>query len=129
LPLTWSKLFAWGEVHQIQCVLVVEDEPIVRFSIADQLRDQGYAVVEAETGEKAIALSSKKDHRPIVAVFTDIELSGRLSGWDVLFDKPIPKYGLSTPPGILKILEDEFHAVPFSPNRMCLLTSLAPSAL
>jgi CheY-like chemotaxis protein len=70
-------------VHQIQCVLVVEDEPIVRFSIADQLRDQGYAVVEAETGEKAIALSSKTDHRPIVAVFTDIELSGRLSGWDV----------------------------------------------
>jgi CheY-like chemotaxis protein len=70
-------------VHQIQCVLVVENEPIVRFSIADQLRDQGYAVVEAETGEKAIALSSKTDHRPIVAVFTDIELSGRLSGWDV----------------------------------------------
>lgn len=70
-------------MHQIQCVLVVEDELIVRFSIADQLRDQGYAVVEAETGEKAIALSSKTDHRPIVAVFTDIELSGRLSGWDV----------------------------------------------
>jgi CheY-like chemotaxis protein len=70
-------------VHQIQCVLVVEDEPIVRFFIADQLRDQGYAVVEAETGEKAIALLSEADHLPIIAVFTDIELSGRLSGWDV----------------------------------------------
>jgi CheY-like chemotaxis protein len=66
-----------------QCVLVVEDESIVRLFIADQLRDQGYAVVEAETAEEAIALLSEPNHPSIEAVFTDIQLSGRLSGWDV----------------------------------------------
>jgi CheY-like chemotaxis protein len=116
-------------VHQIQCVLVVEDEPIVRFFIADQLRDQGYAVVEAETGEKAIALLSEADHLPIIGVFTDIELMEGSAGgmWRTPIAKRIPKYGLSTPPGILKILKCEFHEAPFSPNRICLLTSLTPS--
>jgi CheY-like chemotaxis protein len=50
--------------------------------ITDQLRDRGYLVIEAETGEKAIALLSAVDP-PIGAVFTDIELRGRLNGWDV----------------------------------------------
>ena len=66
-----------------ECILVVEDEPILRVFIADQLRDQGYVVVEVETGEKAIALLSEAARAPIRAVFTDIELPGRLSGWDV----------------------------------------------
>jgi two-component system, response regulator PdtaR len=66
-----------------ECILVVEDEPILRVFIADQLRDQGYVVVEVETHEKAIALLSEATRAPIRAVFTDIELPGMLSGWDV----------------------------------------------
>lgn len=55
---------------------------MVRLFIGDQLRDRGYVVIEAETGERAVALLSAA-HPAIEAVFTDIELGGRLSGWDV----------------------------------------------
>ena len=33
------------------CILVVEDDPMVRLFIVGYLRDQGYAVVETDTGE------------------------------------------------------------------------------
>ena len=63
------------------CILVVEGR--VRLFIVGQLREQGYAVFEAETGEDAIALLTG-DHPPwISTLFTDIQLGGRLSGWDV----------------------------------------------
>src|SRR6478672_2472744 len=35
------------------CVLLVEDEPIVRFPIAEALRDLGVQVVEASTADEA----------------------------------------------------------------------------
>jgi CheY-like chemotaxis protein len=34
-------------------VLVVEDEPLIRFAIADALRDEGVSVIEAATGDEA----------------------------------------------------------------------------
>jgi CheY-like chemotaxis protein len=39
-----------------RCILVVEDEAMVRLFIVGQLREQGYAVFEAANGEDAIAL-------------------------------------------------------------------------
>jgi DNA-binding response OmpR family regulator len=35
-------------------VLVVEDEALVRYSVADRLRSAGYDVVEAASGEEAM---------------------------------------------------------------------------
>lgn len=37
-------------------ILVVEDDPLVRLFIVGQLREYGYSVFEAETGEQAISL-------------------------------------------------------------------------
>jgi CheY-like chemotaxis protein len=62
-------------------VLVVEDEFFARCSIADCLRDAGYCVLETASGEEAIALC--KSSRLIDMVFTDINLTGAASGWDV----------------------------------------------
>lgn len=61
-------------------VLVVEDEPLVRGNIASALRDDGWVVLEAHSGEAAIA--QMNSHR-VDVVFTDIELGGQLTGWDV----------------------------------------------
>ena len=58
------------------CVLVVEDDSTVRFFIADHLRNQGYVVVEAETGEEALSLLRVERQPPINVVFTDIQLGG-----------------------------------------------------
>jgi CheY-like chemotaxis protein len=71
-------------------VLLVEDDFIVRCGIADELRGAGYIVIETPSGEEAIALC--KSDTAIDMVFTDINLIGAASGWDVgacfLADRP-----------------------------------------
>jgi CheY-like chemotaxis protein len=62
-------------------VLVVEDEFIVRYNIANFLRNAGYVVIETTTGEEAIALGVSS--MPIDIVFTDINLAGNANGLDV----------------------------------------------
>ncbi|MCQ1769154.1 response regulator [Neorhizobium galegae] len=59
-------------------ILVIEDEPLIRMSIADELRDVGFVVLEAVNAEEALRLLSKE--RLIRAIFTDIELHGELDG-------------------------------------------------
>ncbi len=62
-------------------ILVVEDEALLRDVIVQELRDHGYVVEEAETGEIAVAMlegSSTFD-----ALFTDIRLPGSVDGWQV----------------------------------------------
>ena len=62
-------------------VLVVEDDALVRYSIAEALRCDGFVVLEASSGEDAVALLYDRDN--IDVVFTDIQLAGALTGWDV----------------------------------------------
>jgi CheY-like chemotaxis protein len=63
-------------------ILVVEDEWLVRDVAVQALRDAGWQVIEASTAEDAIALM-RAGHQHIDVVFTDIQLPGRLCGWDV----------------------------------------------
>ena len=62
-------------------VLVVEDDFLVRLNMADFLRGANCEVVEAGSGEAAVAVLQRRDG--IDAVFTDIQLGGELNGWDV----------------------------------------------
>ena len=62
-------------------VLVVEDDFFVRCDIAGCLREAGYAVIETVNGEDAIALCTPG--MTVDMVFTDINLSGTATGWDV----------------------------------------------
>jgi CheY-like chemotaxis protein len=62
-------------------VLVAEDEFLVRCNIAEYLRDAGFVVLETDSGEEAIALC--KLGMSIDVLFTDINLAGSASGWDV----------------------------------------------
>jgi CheY-like chemotaxis protein len=62
-------------------VLVVEDETLTRCAVAEHLREAGYIVVETASGEEAIAMC--KSDLSIDIVFTDIQLIGSASGWDV----------------------------------------------
>ena len=63
-------------------ILVVEDEAIVRDLLVAELRDTGYQVVAADTGEKALAVLRDKT-RNIDWLFTDIRLPGVIDGWRV----------------------------------------------
>lgn len=60
-------------------VLVVEDEPLVREMIAEELTDHGFAVLEAGTGEAGLDIL-RGDH-PVDVLFTDIRLPGEVDGW------------------------------------------------
>jgi CheY-like chemotaxis protein len=63
-------------------ILVVEDEWLVREVMVQVLRNAGWRVIEASSAEDAIALM-RTGHPYIDVVFTDIQLAGRLCGWDV----------------------------------------------
>ena len=62
-------------------VLVVEDEWLMRDAIAQALRSAGWKVLETRSAEDAIA--HLEAGQQIDVVFTDIQLAGSLSGWDV----------------------------------------------
>ena len=55
-------------------VLVVDDEPIVRESLRDWLKDAGYQVTTAETGEEALEMVEKQDFGVMVL---DLRLPGK----------------------------------------------------
>ena len=54
-------------------VLVVDDEPLIRWSIAEALTDCGYAVVEAGTGRAAIQ-ETVGASRPFGVIVLDLRL-------------------------------------------------------
>ena len=59
---------------QENSVLIVDDEPIVRESIRDWLKDTGYQVLTAETGEEALEMIERQDFSIMVL---DIRLPGK----------------------------------------------------
>jgi CheY-like chemotaxis protein len=62
-------------------VLVVEDESLLRELIVQELADAGFEVIEADTGERAIAILDAD--QPIDVLFTDIRLPGPVDGWQI----------------------------------------------
>lgn len=55
-------------------ILVVEDEPILRMVMSDQLGDLGYTTIEAEDASAALPVLSSD--LPIALMITDVELPG-----------------------------------------------------
>ena len=61
-------------------ILIVEDEALLRELVAEYFRDAGWNVLEAASGEQALAhLATAK----IDVIFTDIRLEGDMNGWDL----------------------------------------------
>jgi CheY-like chemotaxis protein len=59
-------------------VLVVEDEALLLFSIADDLRDAGFDVLEAGNADQAIRVLTANPG--IQLIFTDIDMPGSMDG-------------------------------------------------
>ena len=57
-------------------VLVVEDDFLIRMMLAEVLVDEGFDVVEAETGDDALTLLDAS----VAVVVTDVQLPGKLNG-------------------------------------------------
>src|SRR5262249_27765049 len=62
-----------------ETILVVEDNPALRQLVVLQLTTLGYAIREAENGERALAI--REGGEPIDLVFADIVMPGKLDGY------------------------------------------------
>jgi DNA-binding NtrC family response regulator len=63
-------------------VMIVEDETLIRFTLADALIDAGHVVIECGNVLEAVAALAR--HDDIEAVVTDIDMPGGLSGLELV---------------------------------------------
>lgn len=107
-------------------VLVVEDEFLIRLTLAEALSDDGFEVLEAESG--ADALSLLRRHPNIRLLLTDVQLPGGLDG------RSLAREARETAPNLAVILmsgtpeavdasavsaRDVFIAKPYLPSDVC----------
>lgn len=64
-----------------KCILVVEDEFLIRFMLSDELRDAGYQVIEACDATEAVAVL--KTVQPDL-IISDVRMPGSLDGMGLL---------------------------------------------
>lgn len=64
--------------RKAQRILVVEDDPLIRLSIAEELRDAGFEVIEAVDADEALELYEVLG--PFSLVFTDVRMPGTING-------------------------------------------------
>jgi CheY-like chemotaxis protein len=62
-------------------VLLVEDEPLVRLLLAEELREAGLTVVEAGSASEALQFLAVAD--PVDVVVTDIQMPGGMDGLEL----------------------------------------------
>lgn len=106
-------------------ILIVEDEFLIRLTLAEALADEGFDVVEAETGDEALRLIVSDP--AIRLMLTDMQLPGTLDGAQLAArvrahnpDLPIifvtgrPEAG-----GSLLTARDLFIAKPYLPSEIC----------
>ncbi len=61
-------------------ILVVDDDPGVRHVVAEHIRNQGYTVLEADSGEAALKAA---EHQGVSAILLDLYMPG-LTGWETI---------------------------------------------
>ena len=74
---TVGELEAAAEL--VMCILVVEDDFLIRLILVEELIDAGFKVVEAQSGDQAAELLDGLDP-PLRLLVTDIHMPGRLDG-------------------------------------------------
>ncbi len=81
-------------------VLLCDDDPGIRTVVAEHLRQHGYRILEAESGEQCIALAATE---PIEAILLDLYMPG-LTGWETLQRLKNSRATASIPVVILSVL-------------------------
>ena len=74
----------------VSCVLVVEDEVLVRMAVADELREAGLIVIEAKNADKALQVI--ESGTAVDLIFSDVQMPGSMDGaelaWRVMKSHP-----------------------------------------
>lgn len=64
------------------CILVVEDEFLIRFMISEIMRDAGYTVIEAANADEAMDIIQSEVQLDLV--FSDVAMPGSIDGLELL---------------------------------------------
>jgi CheY-like chemotaxis protein len=67
-----------GSARRAPMLLVVEDEALVRFMLAEAIRDAGFGVLEAADADEALAILENVG--AVDAMITDVHMPGALDG-------------------------------------------------
>lgn len=104
-------------------VLIVEDEPLLRFALASELNSAGFQVFEAANSDEADAVLATKT--PLDVLITDIQMPGLRDGIalaeTVRAMRPEMKIIVASgraPPSDVSDLADAFYAKPYSLNAL-----------
>lgn len=62
-------------------ILIIEDEPIIRMTVADDFVAAGFEVLEASNADEALAILESE--RQITAIFSDIDMPGSMDGLEL----------------------------------------------
>jgi two-component system, response regulator PdtaR len=65
---------------QVRTVLLIEDEILVRFDVAEALREAGMCVIEVSNADEA--MEHLEAGMSVNFVFTDVEIPGTMNGLD-----------------------------------------------
>ena len=79
-PFRWRRRPPTCRGPGIESILLVEDEPAVRALASLELRDLGYTVFEASSGEEALEWAGRQNGRGFDLLLTDVvmpQMSGR----------------------------------------------------
>ncbi len=68
--------------HPRWCVLVVEDEFLIRTMVSDELRDAEYDVIEACNADEALAILGSG--AGVDLIFSDVRMPGTMDGLQLL---------------------------------------------
>ena len=106
-------------------ILIVEDEFLIRLTLAEALADEGFDVVEAETGDEALRLIETDP--AIRLMLTDMQLPGTLDGAQLALrarehspELPIIFVtGRAEVAHALLTARDLFIAKPYLPSEVC----------
>lgn len=103
-------------------VLVVDDEPLIRLSALDVVRDAGYGALAASGAEQAMALLEQT--ADIALLFTDIRMTGENDGMELAqaVRRRWPDIRVIVTSGHLDGVSDDqgiyFLAKPYSPEEL-----------
>lgn len=106
-------------------VLVVEDDFLIRMTLRDALEDEGFVVIEADSGEAALV--QLRADPSICLLMTDMQLSGNLDGGALAAavraeNTILPIIYMTGRPELIGPLDTEREMVvgkPYLPSELC----------
>ena len=115
-------------------ILLVDDDPLVRFLICSHLTEGGFEVIEAESGDSALPLLEMG--ADLAGLVTDVQMPGDLNGFDLAQiarerwpTLPIVVVSGFAPPGLGGLpVGAAFLAKPFSPEELLRCLPPVPGA-